>query len=393
MSSRVIRSTRMFLSVVAALIVLILVAACTGPADQESSNPQESVSGDNGIAANDQSSQEGTGSSNVQTNQAGTSGKQPSTASAITGIDACASYSWLAQTSAGFSYESGDGSRVDSSKTPPSDFAAEVGRFAEDSLEEALVGDVSPACFIESKTPAGGSVYVALSLPGAPPTGVASAVGEAMKKRGANVVGSYSSTSTEGTFDLVSLQGIPAETPNKLPTTGALYFITTQEGTFQAVMLVSYTDIGSGQVSSGMPNVPAAPSSTLAPLPALNVVPVSPTGMAGDINDDLKPALKNALGVDLLVQSFFQSSAGGNDTATISYVIHGQLPAGVDLSAALSEVVESLGGTVSFAFASAEGTSVLFEGINAGEFSVGGGFTYVPSTGQIAVTLTSINNQ
>jgi hypothetical protein len=69
------------------------------------------------------------------------------------------------------------------------------------------------------------------------------------------------------------------------------------------------------------------------------------------------------------------------------------LPAGVDLSAALSEVVESLGGTVSFAFASAEGTSVLFEGINAGEFSVGGGFTYVPSTGQIAVTLTSINNQ
>jgi uncharacterized lipoprotein YajG len=62
MSSRVIRSTRMFLSVVAALIVLILVAACTGPADQESSNPQESVSGDNGIAANGQSSQEGTGS-------------------------------------------------------------------------------------------------------------------------------------------------------------------------------------------------------------------------------------------------------------------------------------------------------------------------------------------
>jgi hypothetical protein len=143
---------------------------------------------------------------------------------------------------------------VDSSKSPPSDFAAEVGRFAEDSLEEVLDGNVSPACSIESKTPDNG-----------------------------------------------------------------------------------------GQVSSGNSNVPAAPSSTLSPLPAPTAVSVSPTGMVGNINDDLKPALGKALGVDLIVQSFFQSSAGGGDTATISYVVAGQLPAGVDLSAALSNVVAGLG--------------------------------------------------
>jgi hypothetical protein len=279
---------------------------------------------------------------------------------------------------------------VDSSKTPPSDFAEEVGRFAEDSLEEVLDGDVSPACFIESKTSAGGSVYVALILPDAAGTGVASAVGEAMEKRGADVLGSYSSTSPEGTFDIVTVQGLPVETPDNLPAAGGLYFVTTQPGDFMAVMVANYTDTV-GQTSSGNSSVPVVPSSTRAPLPASTVVPVIPGGMMGSINSDIKPALEKALKTDLIVQNFFQSSTGGTNTGSISYVIGGQLPEGVELSAALSELTEDLEGTVSFAYSGNEGTSVAFEGVKAGGFSAGGAFTYVPNTGQVVVTLTSVD--
>jgi hypothetical protein len=292
------------------------------------------------------------------------------------------------------------GPGVETSNSPSSEFAADVASFAEEALEEVLDGDVSADCFVEARTEEEGGVYVVLTLPSSPPPGAVQAVGDAMKQMGADVAGAYSSTYQYGTFDMITIQSMPVEPPRGTLAMGGLYFVSTQNGVYHAVMLVSYQDDSSqaiatsgGDLPSGSEtNLPAVSATPIATTAVPPVVAVVPTGVAGAINNDVKPALEEALGVSLVVESFFQTSAEGNNTVVISYVIDGSLPTLAGLQDGFSDTVNRLGGTASFSYAGEGTTSVIFDGLKAGGFnSISGGFSYTQD--QIVVTLTSVSNQ
>ena len=93
--------------------------------------------------------------------------------------------------------------------------------------------------------------------------------------------------------------------------------------------------------------------------------------------------MENVLGVQLIVETFFQSEASGINTVSLSYVAGENISA--DPLAAFTEMVEELAGEVSFSLASAGGATLTFEGITVNEFTADGSFTL--SGNQIAAIL------
>ena len=103
----------------------------------------------------------------------------------------------------------------------------------------------------------------------------------------------------------------------------------------------------------------------------------------------MEPALESALGVELVLESFFQTAAAGTNTVTLAYVIDGGMPSGSDPLPGLTQVVESLGGNVSFNFSSEEMTNVTYEGVTLGGGTATGSLTLDGT--RISVILSSTN--
>jgi hypothetical protein len=101
-------------------------------------------------------------------------------------------------------------------------------------------------------------------------------------------------------------------------------------------------------------------------------VAVVPSGLAGTINDGLQPALEDAMGIDLVVNSVFETGSAGNNVVTLTYAFGETLPSLENGSAALTEAIEGLGGNVTFSISAAGGASAAFEKVEVGEFVLTG---------------------
>ena len=93
---------------------------------------------------------------------------------------------------------------------------------------------------------------------------------------------------------------------------------------------------------------------------------------AATINDHLQPALEDALGVDLLVESFFETSASGANSVSLLYVISGGVPDSAATVPGFTTVVEGLGGTVSFSMAAGSDANVTFDELKIADLSASG---------------------
>lgn len=319
---------------------------------------------------------------------------QPTTpgSSNITGISSfnpCDSFGLLGPMASGFAAQTAGGN-IETSATPQSELAEKVGDFAVDSLQDALEGDVSADCYMEFSSDDETGVWVALTLPDTFSSGAANLVSDAMAERGASVTGTMSSGSQGATFDLVAFDSLPFDAPAGAPVDapagsdlmGALYFVASTDGAYLAVMLASSGDSGgdatseSGSDSSGdsASSDAAVSNEGEANTPGTTEPPVAvaPSGLADTVNDILEPALEDALGIDLVVTSFFQTGSAGDNAITLSYAFGESLPSLEEGAAALTGVIEELGGNVTFNMSAAEGSTVLFEQVEIGEFTLSG---------------------
>lgn len=360
---------------VAALVAILTVAACGGPSDQNRDEVGESPQGSSG--------------SNIG-QQEETTGSGPFTAA-----NPCDAFSMLGGAGGpGFMAQVLGGPSIETSESPPSDFAAELGQFTKEALEDVFDGDVSVDCFVEASTGDGGGVWIALTLPEAPPSGAAESVGDAMEAMGATVAGAVSANSAGGTFGLVSLETLPLNPPSGDISMGSLYFVTSPEGYYQAVMLASYEDNsgGNGQVTSSVGADPSSGSGMdirSIPTTGPTTIAVTPTGMAATINDKIQPALEDILSVSLAVESFVQISAGGTDTVSLFYGVDDGLLDDTDVVAGFTEIVEGLDGTVTFSMVAGGGVNVTFEGLAIEELTMSG--TLGISGGKIFVIISNIS--
>ena len=338
------------------LVSVALLAACGGP------------------AADDSVSEGSTGS------QSGVAGVK----SGVLGGNPCNAFSMLggAGFGGGFIGQAMGGPDVETSGSPGSDFAREVGEFAEESLEEVFNGDVSTDCFLEVKMAGEGGLWVSLTLPGPPPSGAGQALGEAMTKRGATIEGAFSSSVAGASFDLVGVKDLPIESPSGGDLSGGLYFVTDDDGVSFAVMIVAYDQSNAGQdpASGAGEPPPIAPTAV--------VVAVTPSGTAKLVDSEFRPALQQAFDVDLIVESFFEVTVGAGTSVTVAYVIDGDASAVSDPLASLTKVIEGLGGTVSFSFAGGDTATVTFEGLQVSGLTAGGTLTLLEN--QFAVTLVEL---
>jgi hypothetical protein len=103
-----------------------------------------------------------------------------------------------------------------------------------------------------------------------------------------------------------------------------------------------------------------------------------PSGLAKTVNDGLEPALEEALGIDLVLNSYFPTESGfptesvGNNVITLSYAFGEPLPSLEEGASALTGVIEGLGGNVTFNMSAAEGATAAFEQAQIGEFTLSG---------------------
>lgn len=128
---------------------------------------------------------------------------------------------------------------------------------------------------------------------------------------------------------------------------------------------------------------------------------VVPSGTAGRINDDLEPALEQALGVDLVVAEVQDYTGQGGNEVQITYAISEDLLQGeliystsADLPMKISGALESLGASIANAIASGNGLSFGFQGVEAGGVTVFGTAQYAyynPSRNEIKFNLTVIS--
>jgi hypothetical protein len=119
-------------------------------------------------------------------------------------------------------------------------------------------------------------------------------------------------------------------------------------------------------------------------------VAVAPSGLANTLNDSLEPALEDALGIDLVLTSFFQTGSAGDNAITLSYAFGEPLPSLEEGAAALTGVIEALGGNVTFNMSAAEGSTVLFEQVEFGEVTLSGTLSLSADTVVALVTLVTI---
>ncbi len=336
---------------VAAILAVFTIAACGGSSDQNSADEQSVVS---------------------DGREAAGSGGQSSGTSPLSAANPCDAFSLVggAGPAGGFMSQAFGGPDIDTSGSPQSDFAKEVAKFSEDALEQVFDGNVTANCFFEATMGDEGLVWIAFNLPSAPPSGAGQAVGDAMTAMGATVEGAFSSTTPGGTFDLVSFKSLPTEAPGGALSTGGLYFVTDETGSSLAVMMVGYEGSGGQGNQVITSSQPGGGNDIPAMMPT--IVPVVPAGMAAAISNQLRPALEDALGVDLLVESFFETSTGGTNSISLLYVIDGGLSDNSDVLPSLTNVVESLGGTVTFSMAAGGDANVAFDKLKIGDLSASG---------------------
>ncbi len=339
---------------VAAILAVFTIAACGGSSDQNNADEQSVVSSDREAAG---------------------SGGQSSGTSPLSAANPCNAFSLVggAGPAGGFMSQAFGGPDIDTSGSPQSDFAKEVAKFSEDALEQVFDGNVTAICFFEATMGDEGLVWIAFNLPSAPPSGAGQAVGDAMTAMGATVEGAFSSTTPGGTFDLVGFKSLPAEAPGGALSTGGLYFVTDETGSSLAVMMVGYEEGGeqSKVITSGQ-EAPSSGGRNDIPAVMPTIVPVVPTGTAATISDQLRPALEDALGVDLLVESFFETSAGGVNSVSLLYVIDGGVPDSAATVPGFTTVVEGLGGTVTFSMAAGSDANVTFDELKIADLSASG---------------------
>lgn len=388
MSKRKLRTGLRWLAI--GLTCLALTAACGGTSDGSASDNQPTQS---------QSIESPSDQSQQAPSEAGSdrTASQPSEL----GPNPCNAFSMVAGAgpAGGFASQAFGGPDVETSGSPQSDFAREVGSFAENALEQVFEGDVTADCFFQATKEDEGGVWISLTLPGSPPSGAGQSVSEAMRDKGATVAGAYSSATSQGTFDFVALEAIPVDAPGNAPAQGGLYFVSTQEGGSFAVMMVGYQPNRGNRASDPNP----VPSDTDAftqgessaqespePVAAGTATPVVPSGMAGTVNGELQPALEEAFGVSLVVESFSQTAAGGTNSVTISYAVQGDLPDGTDPMASFTSVVEDFGGTVSFSMTGGGTSNVSFEGLQIGETTATGSFNM--NQNQIGALLATVDS-
>jgi hypothetical protein len=128
---------------------------------------------------------------------------------------------------------------------------------------------------------------------------------------------------------------------------------------------------------------------------------VVPSGTAARINDDLEPALEQALGVGLIVEEVQDYTDQGGNEVSITYTINEDLLQGeliysakADLLVKISGALESLGANIANAIASGNGLSFGFQGLEAGGVTAYGTAHYAyynPSHNEIQFNLTVIS--
>jgi hypothetical protein len=335
------------------------------------------------VACGNSDSQTPVATAGASSGDAGPTQAPPETASGdantspVNSLDACDSFGLLGGLVAGFSAQTA-GVNMETSGTPGSELAEDVRDFAVESLQEALEGDVSAGCFMEFSSDGETGVWIALTLPDAIASGAADRVSDAMTERGASVTGAMSSASQGATFDLVSFDALPFEAPNDADLQGAVYFVANTDGAYMAVVIASYSDDSSSDDSSPSDGTPSDGGSQVeeyTPGPTEPPVAVVPSGLAETINDGLEPALEDALGIGLVVESFFQMGSEGSNAITLSYAFEEPLPSSVDGASALTRAIEELGGSVTFSMSAAEGTTAAFEKVEIGGLTLSGTLT------------------
>ncbi|MFQ6027922.1 MAG: hypothetical protein ACE5Q6_10560 [Dehalococcoidia bacterium] len=374
-----VKPSKLFWLSVVALPFLLALVACGGAAPE-------------GVAQNQQppsDSAEGVSTSGQPASQTeGASGSR------IAATTPCEAFSLMGGGLPGtFSMQAMGGPSIESSGSPQSFFAENVADFVSESLAEVLGGSVSADCFMEASMEQEAGVWIALSLPGGLPEGAAQSIGDNMAENGATVSGAFNSASMGGTFDMVAFEKLPFDSPNGGAIQGGLFFLATEEGNNLAIAVATYTAAGDSLSAAGS-EITAGEYAGEAqvdsvPVPAEAPVAVAPTGFAAEINEELQPVLEEALGVTLILESFFQTETASGATVTLAYFIDGESPSGSDPLPGLTEAVEALGGKVSFSFSSGDAANVTYEGLNLGGLATTGSFTV--GDNRISVILTSVN--
>ena len=358
------------------MLVVLAAAACGGSEEQTGGNAESAQ-------------QPAASSSDQQDKEKGPVG-QPLGTNPLAAGNPCDAFALVggAGAAGGLSQAFG-GPGFGTSDAPQSDFAEAVAKFTEEALERVFDGNVTADCFFEANLGNEGLVWIAFVLPSAPPTGAGQAVGEAMTALGATVAGSSSAAITGGTFDLVGVQALPAEAPGGATSNGGLYFVTDEGGASLAVILVGYRDDNkqSSQATAGGQEKPPPGAGITESAGAPAAVGVVPTGRAAIVNEQLRPALEDALGVNLIVESFFDTTAGGANSVSLLYAIDGDVPEIGTMVSSFTGVVEDLGGTVIFSMASGGNASVTFDRLNISGISANGNAGF--HEGKVFVTFVS----
>ena len=381
---------RIGLGLMAATMVVVLAVAGCGGSDEKSGGDTESAQQPSPSNGNAESAQQPAASSSNRQDKEKGPVAQPLGTNPLAAGNPCEAFALVggAGAAGGLSQAFG-GPGFGTSDAPQSDFAEAVAKFTEEALEQVFDGNVTADCFFEAAMGNEGLVWIAFVLPSAPPTGAGQAVGEAMTALGATVAGSSSAAIAGGTFDLVGFQALPAEAPGGATSNGGLYFVTDEAGASLAVMLVGYWN-ATGQGSQGIAGGQEKPSpgtGNTESAGAPKTKEVVPTGMAAIVNDQLRPALEDALGVNLIVDSFFDTTAGGTNSVSLLCAIDGDVPEIGTMVSSFTGAVEDLGGTVIFSRAFGGNADVTFDRIKISGISANGSAGF--AEGRVFVTFVS----
>lgn len=302
---------------------------------------------------------------------------------------------------------------IGASTTPTTEFSEQVSEFFTDLIENALSVDADVTCFFEvSAGEDGAGLWMSLSLSETVGSNAVDLLTQELMSEGVETdsSSSFSANFGQGAFSFIGFESIPgvdADSGGLMMVSGDSIVVTagsdfgsdddddgslfggigsnggtgddTPAGGALDDIIASAVSGSTATGSTGGSSGSGSPTAT--PVVSIGGA-VSLTGATGDVNDELEPALEDALGVSLEVSSSFSSATGGVTTTIFAYDVSGTIS--VDLTEAFTDVITEFGGSVDFSFSAGGATNVTFSGASIAGLTVGGSLN---AADEIAVTL------